>query len=57
MRFHCVKMASRAPGHLPGPARRYWYGVHGPKKHLRANTGSDISILATKKTFRSIGTV
>ena len=33
-------MAFFAPTHVPGPIRRYCAGVQGPKKHLRAKTGS-----------------
>lgn len=31
-RSHWVRIAWRAPAHFPGPVRRYWYGVQGPKK-------------------------
>lgn len=44
-RSHWVRMAWRAPAHCPGPVRRYWYGVHGPKKAFTQSTGSVSSIL------------
>lgn len=40
VRSHWVKMASLAPSHLPGPVKRNWYGVHGPKKMVKARRGS-----------------
>ena len=49
---HCVKIASRAPLHLPGPVKRNWYGVQGPKKHENANLGSVINIFSEKKKKR-----
>ena len=33
-------MMSLAPGQAPGPTSLYWAGIHGPKKHLKARTGS-----------------
>lgn len=39
-RVHCVRIACRAPAHCPGPVRRYWYGVQGPKKIFTQSTGS-----------------
>jgi len=39
-RSHWVRIAWRAPAHCPGPVRRYWYGVQGPKKILTQSTGS-----------------
>lgn len=39
-RSHWVRIACRAPAHCPGPVRRYWYGVQGPKKTLTQSTGS-----------------
>ena len=40
VRSHWVKMAFLAPFHFPGPVRRNWYGVHGPKKMVKARRGS-----------------
>lgn len=40
VRSHWVKMASLAPSHLPGPVKRNWYGVNGPKKMVKARRGS-----------------
>lgn len=34
-------MALRAPPHFPGPCKRYWYGVQGPKKTSMASFGSE----------------
>ena len=39
-RSHWVRIAWRAPAHCPGPVRRYWYGVQGPKKTLTHSAGS-----------------
>lgn len=39
-RSHCVRIACLAPAHCPGPVRRYWYGVQGPKKTFVQSTGS-----------------
>lgn len=39
-RSHWVRIAWRAPAHCPGPVRRYWYGVQGPKKTFTQSTGS-----------------
>ena len=33
-------MTCLAPGHAPGPMRRYWAAQQGPKKHLMARRGS-----------------
>lgn len=39
-RSHWVWMARRAPSHWPGPVRRYWYGVHGPRNTFNHSLGS-----------------
>lgn len=39
-RFHWLRIACRAPAHCPGPVRRYWYGVQGPKKTFTQSWGS-----------------
>lgn len=44
VRSHWVKMAFLAPSHFPGPVKRNWYGVHGPKKTVKARRGSVRSI-------------
>lgn len=44
VRFHWFKMAFLAPFHFPGPVKRNWYGVHGPKKMANARRGSVRSI-------------
>lgn len=38
--LYVSSMAPLAPGHAPGPMRRYWAAQQGPKKHLRARIGS-----------------
>ena len=48
VRSHCVRMASRAPSHCPGPCRRYWYGVHGPKKTFKKRPKSDLKSFPVK---------
>lgn len=40
VRSHWVMIAFRAPSHFPGPVKRNWYGVHGPKKMAKARRGS-----------------
>lgn len=40
VRSHWVMMAFLAPSHFPGPVKRYWYGVHGPKNMVKARHGS-----------------
>lgn len=40
VRSHWVMIAFLAPSHFPGPVRRNWYGVHGPKKMVKARCGS-----------------
>lgn len=44
VRSHWFKMAFLAPFHFPGPVKRNWYGVHGPKKMAKARRGSVRSI-------------
>lgn len=44
VRSHWVKMAFLAPSHFPGPVKRNWYGVDGPKKMVKPRRGSVRSI-------------
>lgn len=39
-RSHWVRIVCRAPAHCPGPLRRYWYGVQGPKTTWTQSAGS-----------------
>ena len=38
--LYVSSMTPLAPGHAPGPMRRYWAAQQGPKKHLKARRGS-----------------
>lgn len=38
--LYVSSMTLLAPGHAPGPVRRYWAAQQGPKKHLKAKRGS-----------------
>lgn len=38
--LYVSSMTLLAPDHAPGPMRRYWAAQQGPKKHLKAKSGS-----------------
>ena len=53
-RSHVDSMVALAPGQAPLPCRRYWAGVHEPKKVAKASFGSVSSIRAEMKIVLNV---